>query len=47
MGVNPWAEYLRQHARMTKAETELAERVKAMHSGELGPVVRHSLRSIP
>ena len=33
MRVKCWAEYVRQHARMTKTETELAERVQAMHSG--------------
>jgi MFS family permease len=43
MRVNSWAEHLRQHTRMAKAETELAERVRAMHSGEQEPVVRHSL----
>jgi hypothetical protein len=43
MRVNSWAEHLRQHARMTKAETEIAQRVRAMHSGEQELVVRHSL----
>ena len=43
MRVSSWAEHLRQHTRTTKAETELAERVWAMHSGEQEPVVRHSL----
>ncbi len=43
MRVNSWAEHLRQHSRMTKAETELVERVWAMHSGEQERVVRHSL----
>jgi MFS family permease len=43
MRVNSWAEHLRQHARMTKAETALAERVWAMHSGEQEPLVSHSL----
>jgi hypothetical protein len=43
MRVNSWAEHLRQHARMTKAETEIARRVRAMHSGEQELVVRHSL----
>ena len=47
MRVKSWAEYVRQHARMTKTETELAERVQAMHSGELKPVVGHSLGSVP
>jgi Transmembrane secretion effector len=43
MRVNSWAEHLRQHTRMTKAETGLAERLRAMHSGKQGLVVRHSL----
>jgi MFS family permease len=43
MRFNSWAEHLRQHSRMTKAETELVERVWAMHSGEEERVVRHSL----
>jgi MFS family permease len=43
MRVNSWAEHLRQHTRMTKAETQLVERVWAMHSGEQQRVVRHSL----
>jgi hypothetical protein len=43
MRVNSWAEHLRQHTRMTKAETEIAERVRAMHSAEQALLVRHSL----
>jgi Transmembrane secretion effector len=43
MRVSSWAEHLRQHARMTKAETELAQRVREMHAGEQELVVRHSL----
>jgi MFS family permease len=43
MLVSSWAEHLRQHARMTKAETELIERVWAMHAGDAEPVVRHYL----
>jgi hypothetical protein len=43
MLVSSWAEHLRQFARMTKAETELVERVWAMHAGEQEPVVRHYL----
>jgi len=45
MLVGSWAEHLRQHARMTKAETELAERVWAMHAGDGEPVVRHYLQA--
>ena len=43
MRVSSWAEHLRQHARMTKVETELAQRLREMHSGEQEMVVRHSL----
>ena len=43
MLVSSWAEHLRQFARMTKAETELVERVWAMHAGDQEPVVRHYL----
>jgi hypothetical protein len=43
MRVSSWAEHLRQHARMTKAETDLAQRLRAMHAGEQDIVVRHSL----
>ena len=43
MLVSSWAEHLRQFARMTKAETELVERVWAMHAGDEDPVVGHYL----
>jgi Transmembrane secretion effector len=43
MLVSSWAEHLRQYARMTKAETELVERVWTMHAGDAEPVVRHYL----
>ena len=43
MLVSSWAEHLRQLARMTKAETELVERVWAMHAGDEEAVVRHYL----
>ena len=43
MLVGSWAEHLRQHTRMTKAETELAERVWAMHAGDEDMVVGHYL----
>jgi MFS family permease len=45
--VNSWGEYLRQYARMANAETELVERVQAMHSGEQKPVVVYSFGSAP
>jgi MFS family permease len=43
MLVSSWAEHLRQYERMTKAETELVERVWAMHAGDEEPIVRHYL----
>ena len=43
MLVSSWAEHLRQHARMTKPETDLLERVWAMHAGDQEPAVRHYL----
>ena len=43
MLVSSWAEHLRQYARTTKAETELVERVWAMHAGDEEPIVRHYL----
>jgi MFS family permease len=43
MLVSSWAEHLRQLARMTKAESELVERVFAKHAGDQAPVVRHYL----
>jgi hypothetical protein len=45
MLVGSWAEHLRQHARMTKAETELAHRVWGMHAGDEAMVVRHYLKA--
>jgi MFS family permease len=43
MQVNSWAEHVRQHARTTKAEAALAERVWSMHAGDQQPVVGHYL----
>jgi MFS family permease len=43
MLVSSWAEHLRQFARMAKAETELVERVWAMHAGDEDMVVGHYL----
>jgi Transmembrane secretion effector len=43
MLVSSWAEHLRQYARMAKAETELVERVWAMHGGKEEPIVHHYL----
>jgi MFS family permease len=46
MLVSSWAEHLRQFERMTKAETELVERVWAMHAGDEDMVVSHYLPAI-
>jgi MFS family permease len=43
MLLTSWAEHLRQFERMTKAETELVERVWAMHAGDEDMVVGHYL----
>jgi predicted MFS family arabinose efflux permease len=45
MLVHSWAEHMRQHARMTKAEAELAERIWKMHAGEGEPIVRHYIKA--
>ncbi|HEY0792986.1 MAG TPA: MFS transporter [Chthoniobacterales bacterium] len=45
MMVGSWAEHIRQHARMTKTETELAERAWEMHAGPEEPAVRHYLQA--
>jgi Transmembrane secretion effector len=45
MIVHSWAEHLRQHARSTKEETALANRIWEMHAGAEPPVVRHYLQA--
>jgi MFS family permease len=45
MLVASWAEHMRQHARTTKAETEIAERAWRMHAGDKEPVVRHYIKA--
>jgi hypothetical protein len=45
MVVRSWAEHVRQHARTTKEETALADRLWAMHVGTEPPVVRHYLQA--
>ena len=45
MLVASWAEHLRQHARTTKAETEIAERAWNLHAGDQEPVVRHYIKA--
>jgi hypothetical protein len=43
MMLGSWAEHLRQHARTTKADVALAERLLALHAGDQPPVIRHYL----
>jgi MFS family permease len=45
MVVPSWAEHLRQHARTTRAETEIAERAWKLHAGPNEPVVRHYIKA--
>ncbi len=45
MLVGSWAEHVRQHARTTKAEAEIAERAWRLHAGEDEPVVRHYIKA--
>jgi MFS family permease len=45
MLVASWAEHLRQHARTTKAEAEIAERAWNLHAGPEEPVVRHYIKA--
>jgi predicted MFS family arabinose efflux permease len=41
--VSSWAEHLRQHRRVSKADADLQGEVRRFHVGETGPVVRHFL----
>jgi MFS family permease len=41
--VSSWAEHLRQHRRVSKADADLQQEVRRFHVGESGPVVRHFL----
>jgi hypothetical protein len=45
MLVASWAEHVRQHARTTKAEAEIAQRAWSLHAGEDEPVVRHYIKA--
>jgi MFS family permease len=45
MIVASWAEHMRQHARITKAEAEIAERVWKLHAGDGEPIVRHYVKA--
>jgi MFS family permease len=41
--VESWAEHLRQHRRVSKADADLQEEVRRLHQGPQPPVVRHLL----
>ncbi len=41
--VESWAEHLRQHRRVTKADADVQQEVLRFHQGEQRPVVRHFL----
>ncbi len=41
--VESWAEHLRQHKRVSKADADIQEEVMRFHRGESRPVVRHFL----
>lgn len=45
--VESWAEHLRQHHRVSRADADLQEGVRRFHSGPEAPVVRHLLTSRP
>jgi hypothetical protein len=47
MVVESWAEHLRQHRRVSKADADLQSEVRRFHVGEQGPVVRHFLHVEP
>ncbi|URK89128.1 MFS transporter (plasmid) [Rhizobium sp. RCAM05350] len=41
--VKSWAEHLRQHHRVSKADADVQEQVRRFHKGPDGPVVQHML----
>ncbi len=41
--VSSWAEHLRQHKRVSKADADLQQQVRRFHLGDAPPVVRHFL----
>ncbi|MCP4565356.1 MAG: MFS transporter [Bosea sp.] len=45
--VSSWAEHLRQHRRVSKADADLQSEVRRFHVGDAGPVVRHFLHVDP
>jgi hypothetical protein len=40
MTIGSWAEHMRQHARTTKSEVAVAERVLALHAGDQPPIIQ-------
>lgn len=45
--VSSWAEHLRQHRRVSKADADLQSELMRFHAGEAAPVVRHFLHLDP
>jgi hypothetical protein len=45
--VSSWAEHLRQHRRVSKADADIQQEVRRFHAGQEGPVVRHFLHVDP
>jgi len=45
--VSSWAEHLRQHKRVSKADADLQKELARFHAGPEGPVVRHFLHIEP
>jgi MFS family permease len=45
--VSSWAEHLRQHRRVSKADADLQNEVARFHAGSSGPVVRHFIHIDP
>jgi hypothetical protein len=41
--VPSWADHERQHARVTQADAELQQRIRALHRGPEPPAVSHAL----
>ena len=45
--VESWAEHLRQHHRVSRADADVQQAMRAFHSGPEAPVVRHFLTVTP
>ncbi|MGF6178833.1 MFS transporter [Ensifer sp. 4252] len=45
--VESWAEHLRQHRRVSKADADLQQEVRKFHRGDAAPLVRHLLTVAP